>query len=118
MSCDAMSMCLLRLADSHKLLDDPKASLVTEGPTANAWWGQGKFSCFCAATILQQLSQLKTREQLLERLWECTGRCLRVVFVCDWETIEPVCPLIATLTRRLQCEKGAPRMARRGNAGR
>ena len=115
-------MCLLRLADSHKLLDDPKASLVTEGPTANAWWGQGKFSCFCAATILQQLSQLKTCEQLLERLWECTGRCLRV---CCLSVIgrlffefEPVCPLIATLTRRLQCEKGAPRMARRGNAGR
>jgi len=85
MSCDAM--CLLRLADSHKLLDDPKASLVTEGPTANAWWGQGKFSCFCAATILQQLSQLKTCERLLERLWACTGRCLRVLFVCDWETI-------------------------------
>ena len=45
--------------------------------------GGDKFSCFCAAIILQQLSQLKTREQLPERLWECTGRCLRVVFVCD-----------------------------------
>ena len=30
-------------SDSHKLLDDPKASLVTEGPNANAWWGAGKF---------------------------------------------------------------------------
>jgi hypothetical protein len=34
----------LRPSDSHKLLDDPKASLVTEGPKANAWWGAGKFS--------------------------------------------------------------------------
>ena len=42
---------------SHKLLDDPKASLVTEGPKANAWWGQGKFSSSRPPTMVHHNGQ-------------------------------------------------------------
>ena len=47
--------CQLSLPTAANCLEHPKASLVTEGPKANAWWGQGKFSCLRAATIWQQL---------------------------------------------------------------
>ena len=45
---------LAHLADGHSL-EHPKASLVTSGPNANAWWGRGRASHGCASIILQLL---------------------------------------------------------------
>ena len=60
MSCDVMwhvSFCPLTLTTAANWLESehPKASLVTAGPKANAWWGKGRASHACACIILQLL---------------------------------------------------------------
>ena len=48
-TCHVMSCVFVpaHLPDGHSL-EHPKASLLTSGPKANAWWGQGKVSRACA----------------------------------------------------------------------
>ena len=41
------------LPDGHSP-EHPKASLLTSGPKANAWWGQGKVSRVCACITTEK----------------------------------------------------------------
>ena len=52
-----VSFCPLTLTTATNWLESehPKASLVTGGPKANAWWGKGRASHACGSIILQLL---------------------------------------------------------------
>ena len=90
----------------HKLLDDPKASLVTEGPKANAWWGQGKFSISPPPTMGS--SQRAEHGRIVELVRAPFATTQTFVYFLRWTvSLQHICPPLAFLTRRLHRPKSS-----------